>query len=102
MSDTFIGSGATRWQVDHSAGRDRESFSRVCGRYYFRLSRPGHLARLHMIAAPPGSSRAIAAASDAARVRSYFMARNLGMSPAQVIASRTRAVNGVRSPWSRR
>lgn len=100
MSDTFIASGAMRWSADHSLTRDREDFSSVVDRCYFRLSRRGHLARLHLIEPPPGSPRAIDSARERGRIRGWFTARKLGLSPATIVASRTRAENGVRSPWA--
>jgi hypothetical protein len=60
------------------------------------LSRRGHLARLHLIEPPPGSPREIDAAREQGRIRSYFQARKLGMTPAQIVASRTRAESGPR------
>lgn len=55
------------------------------------LTYRGHLARLHLIAPPPNSKRAIDAKRDQSRIAGYFTARRLGMTPAKIIASRTRA-----------
>lgn len=64
------------------------------------LSRAGWLARLHLIAPPATSLRAVAARTDQSRISGWFTARRLGMTPAQIVASRTKAIaSRNNSPW---
>lgn len=55
------------------------------------VGRRGHLARLHLIEPPPGSTRAIDARREWGGIKAYFTARRLGMTPAKIAASRTAA-----------